>query len=73
MVYYKLVVFKNKTHNGETLPNQYKRLSNAENKFESLVKSRLYEVVILRREDVYRRTLTCEISTSSPIKKWETA
>lgn len=73
MVYYKLVVFKDKTHNGEMLPNQYKRLSNAEIKFESLIKSGLYEVVILRREDVYKRTPTCEISTSSPIKKWEVA
>ena len=73
MVYYKLVVFKDKTHNGEMQPNQYKRLSNAESKFESLIKSGLYEVVILRREDVYKRTPTCEISTSSPIKKWEVA
>ena len=73
MVYYKLVVFKDKTHNGEMLPNQYKRLSNAENKFESLAKSGLYEVVMLRREDVYKRTPTCEISISSLIKKWEVA
>lgn len=73
MVYYKLVVFNNKTHNGEILPNQYKRLSNAENKFESLVKSGFYEVVMLRREDVYKRTPTSEISCSSPIKKWEVA
>lgn len=66
-MYYILVVFKDKTKYGKTLPNKYKRAFNAERKFDSLVKSGLYEVVMIREEEE-----SYTVSTSYPYKKWET-
>lgn len=72
--YYILVVFKDKNKSGKTISNEYKKESNAVKKFKELIKSGLYERVMIRKEDIVSRyDGVCEISISSPYKKWEAA
>ena len=71
--YYTLHVWKPNHDYGKSLRSEYKREVNALKKFDELVKSGLYTCVMLRKEEVYLRTPTTEISSSSPMKKWEAA
>ena len=71
--FYTLTVWDKKNSYGKGVKSEYKRECNALKKFDELIKSGLYECVMLRKEDVYLRTPTTEISSSSPIKRWECA
>lgn len=67
--YYILVVFKDKTKMGEHYPNEYKRYKCAAHKFNELRNSGLYQSVILRKEEVFLRTPTQEISSSTVVRE----
>ena len=72
-IYYVLVVFKDKNNYGEQYPNEYKTLKNALKKFAELKASGLYQMVTLRKEEVWLRSPNTELSSSSPIEQWEAA
>ena len=50
-VFYTLHVWKDANTWGSTLKYQYKRFENAHKKFNSLIASREYEAVVLRRQE----------------------
>lgn len=69
--YYTLFVFKDKNNLGERYKNEYKSFKNAIKKFTELKVSGLYQCVVLRKEEVFLRNPKTEISSSSPVKRWE--
>ena len=71
--YYTIYVWTDKNAMGKGLKSEYKREENAIKKFDELTKSGLYDCVVLRKEEVFLRTPSTEISSSSPIKRWEVA
>jgi hypothetical protein len=54
---------------GEHYPNEYKRYKCAAHKFNELRNSGLYQSVILRKEEVFLRTPTQEISSSTVVRE----
>lgn len=71
--YYILITFKDKNALGCRYSKEYKRYENGMKKFTELKNSGLFQCVILRKEEVFLRTPTTEISSSSPIEFWEVA
>ena len=72
-VYYTLHVWKDVNAWGSTLKSQYKRFENAHKKFNSLIASREYEVVVLRKQEEWSKGNSCStpIAIYGGSRKWK--
>ena len=71
-VYYTIQMWVDRTKLGGTLTTIYWRKANALRRMNQLIDSGLYEMVVIRKEEVwYREPNTTEISASTVEEKWE--
>lgn len=71
LTYYQCYVWKDKTKYGETDDRLYKTKANAEKRMTELIKSGRYEMVVMRKEEIWFRNETNEFSASGVEAKWE--
>jgi len=71
VTYYTINVWKDKNELGSEYSIAYKRESNARKIMKQLIDSKKYQALMMRKTEVVKRRIDCEISTSSPIWSWE--
>lgn len=69
--YYSITLFKYRNQYGRTLKTVYYSLEQALKVYTDIIKRHCNYSVMLREETVYQRTKSSELSTSTPIAKYE--